>query len=84
MGRPILCSDTGGVPTYFAADSVLYVPVGDAGAMRGAVLDSTTESRQRLAANAQRTFLQRDYSNKSMIRYYAKSTRDLFDRISLR
>lgn len=83
MGRPILCSDTGGVPTYFAADSVLYVPVGDAEGMRSAVLDATPESLQSIAANAQRTFIQRDYSNKSMVRYYAEATRDLFDRISM-
>ncbi len=38
VGRPVLSSDTGGVPTYFDHDEVLYCPVGDADAMRETVL----------------------------------------------
>lgn len=38
QGLPVLCSDTGGLRAYFPGDLVGYVPVGDAQALRVAVV----------------------------------------------
>ena len=77
MGKPVLSSRTGGVPTYFEEDDVFYVPVGDAAAMREVVISTDHASRRQRAENAQSRFIERDYSSRALIRRYAELTRDL-------
>lgn len=77
MGRPLICSDTGGVPTYFSPEEAFYVPVGDAQAMRDAALSADPQERYRRTANAQKAFVERGYSAKDMAEYYTKATRRL-------
>ena len=77
MGKPVLSSRTGGVPTYFDEDDVYYVPVGDAAAMREVVVSTDHESRRLRAESAQSRFIERDYSSRALIRRYAELTRDL-------
>jgi glycosyltransferase involved in cell wall biosynthesis len=77
MGKAVLSSRTGGVPTYFNDDEVFYAPVGDPVAMREIVLSTTVQSRLERAEKAHRRFLETDYSTDAMIRRYAELTRDL-------
>lgn len=77
IGRPVICSDTGGVPTYFSYDQAFYVPVGNAAAMRDAALNATSQQRYEKAADAQKVFVERGYSAKAMAGYYARTTRRL-------
>jgi len=77
MGKPVLSSRTGGVPTYFDEDEVFYVPVGDAAAMREVVISTDHASRRQRAENAQLRFIERDYSSRALVRRYAELTRDL-------
>jgi glycosyltransferase involved in cell wall biosynthesis len=77
MGKPVLSSRTGGVPTYFEESDVFYVPVGDAAAMREVVISTDHASRRQRAENARGRFIERDYSSRAFIRRYAEITRDL-------
>jgi glycosyltransferase involved in cell wall biosynthesis len=79
MGKAVLSSRTGGVPTYFNDDEVFYVPVGDPLAMREIVLSTTVQSRFERAEKAHRRFLETDYSTDAMIRRYSELTRDLLE-----
>jgi glycosyltransferase involved in cell wall biosynthesis len=80
MGTPVVSSRTGGVPTYFGEDEVLYSPAGDSRAMQDIVLSSDGESRRQRAERAQQRFLQRDYSTHGLIARYAELTRELLER----
>jgi glycosyltransferase involved in cell wall biosynthesis len=75
VGRPVLSSQTGGVPTYFDDDEVLYVPVGDAAAMREIVLATDRESRGTLAERARQRFKIEDYSTRALVARYVDLTR---------
>lgn len=77
LGKTILATRTGGVPTYFDDDHVVYVAAGDPTAMREALLRTTPQSRRALAEAAQQRFLERDYSTRGLISRYAQLTRDL-------
>jgi len=77
MGKPVVSSRTGGVPTYFEENDVFYVPVGDAAAMREVVTSTDHTSRWQRAKNAQARFVERDYSSRALVRRYAEITRDL-------
>ncbi|MBU1378248.1 MAG: glycosyltransferase family 4 protein [Alphaproteobacteria bacterium] len=79
IGKPILVTRTGGVPTYFDDREVLYAPTGDPRAMRDAVLASTPESRKAVAERAQARLLAKDYSTRGMIARYARVSREVFD-----
>ena len=72
MGVPIVSSATGGVPTYFDANEVLYVKPNDAEALRKAVLNCTEKRREELVQHAQRRFLKEDYSTRGMARRYVE------------
>lgn len=80
MGVPVLCSDTGGVPTYFSAEEVLYVPPGDAGALRDAVLAWLPAQRHQQVLRAQSRFRREDYSSRGMARRYATLSAELLAR----
>jgi glycosyltransferase involved in cell wall biosynthesis len=75
MGRPVLSSQTGGVPTYFDGDEVLYAPVGDAVAMREILLSTDRESRRRRAERAHMRFATQGYSTRALAARYAELTR---------
>jgi glycosyltransferase involved in cell wall biosynthesis len=77
LGRPVLCSRTGGVPTYFGEDEIFYTPVDDAEAMRQTILSAGPEERYRKASAAQHRFIESDYSTRAVVRHYASLTRSL-------
>lgn len=80
MGKPIVASRTGGADTYFNETEVIYVPVGDPGAMREAVLDATHEQLLAYAHAAQARFLQDDYSSAGMVKRYVAVSKELLAR----
>jgi glycosyltransferase involved in cell wall biosynthesis len=55
-GRPVICTDTGGMRAYFADDEVRYVSLGSPAKLREAVrcLASDDDLRFQLVANSQR------------------------------
>ena len=79
-GVPVVSSDTGGVPTYFNGDEVLYVPPGDAPAMRQAVLARSAESWRLQAEAASARFQTSDYSEHGMARRYIACTKLMLER----
>ena len=79
MGKPVLSTQTGGVPTYFDEEEVFYTPVGDHRDMRDAVLASDDHLRAQRAQRAQQRFLQRDYSTHGLISRYVELTRQLLE-----
>lgn len=81
MGAAVVSSRTGGVPTYFSEEEVLYVTPADASTLRQAVLNDTEEARHRRLLAAQRRFAQEDYSSRGMAhRYVELSLRLLAER----
>lgn len=77
LGTPIVCTDTGGVPTYFSKDEVLYTPLQSPSAMRDLVLKCTADNRILLARKAQERFLRNDYTTKAMVLRYVTETMTL-------
>jgi glycosyltransferase involved in cell wall biosynthesis len=76
LGRPVISSDTGGVPTYFGPDEVRFVPPGDAGALREAALAARSPDAAAMAARARARFVAGDYTTRGMVdRYLALSER---------
>ena len=72
MGVPVVSSETGGVPTYFDSDEVLYVAPDDADAMREGVLQCLDEQRRSFVEHAQRRFAEENYSSKGMAQRYVR------------
>jgi len=72
LGKPLICSRTGGVPTYFDEGEVFFVPVADAQALRVIALSATGADRRSKAMKAQQRFRERDYSTKGMARRYVE------------
>lgn len=70
LGVPVVSSDTGGIPTYFTADEVIYVPPGDPSALRDRVLRCTAEELLGFAQRAQLRFRQQDYTTHGMAARY--------------
>ena len=77
LGVPIISSDTGGVPTYFTHDEVLYIPPRDSVALRNAALGTSMETRKAMVARAQERFLKEDYTTVGLAKRYADLSRDL-------
>lgn len=77
LGRPVISSDTGGVPSYFSPAEMLFVPPGDPAALRDAALAAQTPRVAALAAAAQARFGRGDYTTRAMIGRY----RALTDRV---
>ena len=78
LGRPVICSATGGVPSYFAADEMLFVPTGDPDVLREAVLAARTPRLSAMTTAAQARFAQGEYTTRAMIgRYLALTERVL-------
>lgn len=74
LGRPVLATRTGGVPTYFSDDEVLYVPAGDAHAMLDSVLGDSNKDCEDRVTRASTRFQRNDYSTHAMISRYVKIT----------
>lgn len=70
MGKPIVATKTGGEPTYLDEDEVIYVPIGDALAMKNAVLNASSDRLLAIAEAAQARFVRDDYSAKGMVERY--------------
>jgi glycosyltransferase involved in cell wall biosynthesis len=77
MGKPILSTETGGVPTYFDRDQVLYAPPGDPAGLKEALVVTDEAFRLAAARRAQARFLERDYSTRGLIARYSRITREL-------
>lgn len=76
-GKPVVSTATGGVPTYFDADEVLFVPPGDAAALRDTVLNTPDADFLARAERAQARFARDGYSAGAMIDRYVADTRRL-------
>lgn len=76
-GRPVLCSRTGGVPSYFGEDAAFFTPVGDPDAMRETVLNATREEVRARLDLARRIFAERGYSTRAVMSRYAAISREL-------
>ena len=76
LGKLIICSKTGGVPSYFDDSEVIYVEPGDVDNLRSALaIVGSSEAIERARA-AHRRFLRDDYSSRGMTyRYLAVSER---------
>ena len=74
LGKPIICSATGGVPTYFDEGEATYVSPGDPAALRAAVLRAGTSESLAKAHAAQARFLRCDYTTRAMIGRYVELT----------
>lgn len=77
LGKPLLSSRTGGVPTYFGEDEVLYAPPGDPRALREAVLNVSPDALEAVAHRAQERLLTGDYSTRGLISRYSRLTREV-------
>lgn len=80
LGRPVICSDTGGVPSYFSADEVLFVPPGDPVALKEAALAARTPRVSAMTAAAQARFARGDYTTRAMIGHYLALTNRVLGR----
>ncbi len=70
LGVPVVSSNTGGIPTYFTEDEMIYVPPSDPAALRDRVLGCTVAELQGFVQRAQRRFQQQDYSTHGMAARY--------------
>lgn len=77
LGVPLLSSRTGGVPTYFSEEEVLYARPEDPENLRAVVLAQSAEDRYAMAARAKEKWRAADYSTRGMIGRYAALTRTL-------
>jgi glycosyltransferase involved in cell wall biosynthesis len=73
LGKPVVSSRTGGVPTYFDEDEVVYAPPGDADALRDAALKAPAELYA-YALRAQARFERSGYSAAAMMDRYVALT----------
>lgn len=80
IGAPIVCSHTGGVPTYFDEREVLYVGVGDPEDLRARILGQTATDRFEMSQRANMRFRRSDYTTRGMMRQYDLKTRALLGR----
>ena len=80
LGRPVICSATGGVPSYFSPDEVLFVHPSDADALHEAALAARTPRLLSMATAAQARFDQGEYTTRAMIGRYLALTRRVLSR----
>ncbi len=76
-GAAIICSNTGGVPSYFDATEVLFVPPGDPVAMRNAALSMNAQQRREMAGRAQQRFVRDEYTSKAMAKRYVELSQEI-------
>jgi glycosyltransferase involved in cell wall biosynthesis len=76
-GAAVICSNTGGVPSYFDDTEVFYVPPGDPVAMRNAALSLNAQQRREMAARAQQRFIRDEYTSRAMVQRYVDVSREI-------
>lgn len=79
MGVPVIASDTGGIPTYFDADQVVYVPPENPSALRDAVLAQSNDHLAAFAERARQRFVREDYTTRGMASRYVAASRAILD-----
>lgn len=79
LGKPVICSNTGGVTTYFNENEIRYVPLSNAAELREAVLRVFTEDTLQKANAAQASFSRNQYTTRAMIAAYIKLTSRYLD-----
>jgi glycosyltransferase involved in cell wall biosynthesis len=73
-GIPVVAARTGGVPTYFGDDEVLFYPPGNPEALRDLLVDCTDDRRLEFAQAAQQRFKTSSYTSRNMIQQYVRLT----------
>jgi glycosyltransferase involved in cell wall biosynthesis len=78
-GRPVICSDTGGLRTYFSDNAVRYVRPGDAPAMRHAIESLAADDHLRFAMvrNAQERIRSANLNSLAFARRHYELSREL-------
>jgi glycosyltransferase involved in cell wall biosynthesis len=78
-GVPLVCTDTGGLRSYFSDDEIMYVPPNDPDAMRRAIVQLAADDglRLSLARKAQERLLKDDLSTRARARRMAELSREL-------
>jgi glycosyltransferase involved in cell wall biosynthesis len=82
FGLPVICSDTGGMRTYFSDGEIRYVPVADPAAMRSAVdeIAANDNFRRKLISKAQERIRSLDLTAQGFVDRHRKlSEKILFD-----
>lgn len=82
MGRPVICTATGGVPTYFSATEMVFVPLSDPDALKAAVLEARTPRLAAATAAAQARFARGGYTTAAMIDRYLALTMRVAGRVT--
>jgi glycosyltransferase involved in cell wall biosynthesis len=79
MGVPVVCTDTGGLRTYFSDDEIMYVPPNDAVAMRRAITQLAADDALGLtmARKAQERVVKDDLSTRARAKRMAELSREL-------
>jgi glycosyltransferase involved in cell wall biosynthesis len=80
-GVPVICTDTGGLRSYFSADEVRYVPPGDPDALRRAIeeLAGDSELRYKLVKQAQARIVSSGISSRSYALHHRALSLDLLN-----
>jgi glycosyltransferase involved in cell wall biosynthesis len=78
-GVPLVCTDTGGLRSYFSDDEIMYVPPNDPDAIRRAIVQLAADDglRLSLARKAQERLLKDDLSTRARARRMAELSREL-------
>ena len=81
MGAPIVCTDTGGLRSYFSDDEIMYVPPNDAVAMRRAIVQLAADDALRfnMTRKAQERILRDDLSTRARAERMAELSRELLE-----
>jgi glycosyltransferase involved in cell wall biosynthesis len=80
-GVAIICTDTGGLKSYFSEDEIYYVPGGDPAAIQRAILRLSRDDalRWKLAERAQQRMRTGDLNSRSYVRRHAELSRELLE-----
>jgi len=79
MGLPVICTDTGGLRSYFSEEEVMYVQPNDADAVRNGIMRLAQDGALRLglAQNAQKRLTEADLSTRARARRMAQISAEL-------
>lgn len=73
-GKPVICSRTGGVPTYFDEGEVFYVSPRDPEELRNKAMSLSLSDRTEYASRALARFLRENYHCSGMVQRYLDLT----------
>ena len=74
MGKALICSRTGGVPTYFSDDDVEFIQPCNAALLRSAALASSHETRTSRSQSAFVKFNLSEYHTDGLVKRYIEET----------